>query len=127
MFWLSLLPLALMIVGLLDIITRDDGQVKHLPKIVWILLVVLLPLIGTVLWFAVGREYAPRPVAHPRGYHDVPMPPPPPRDTRSTEQQLADLEREIEEERLRAEIARRRRARDAQAADPDEALPGSAG
>jgi hypothetical protein len=32
-----------------------------------------------------------------------------PRDARSTEQQLADLEREIEEERLRAELARRRR------------------
>jgi len=35
----------------------------------------------------------------------------PARDPRSTEQQLADLEREIEEERLRAEIARRRQER----------------
>lgn len=30
-------------------------------------------------------------------------------DTRSTEQQLADLDREIEEYRLRAEIERRKR------------------
>jgi hypothetical protein len=33
-------------------------------------------------------------------------------DPRSTEQQLADLEREIEEDRLRAEIARKQAQKD---------------
>lgn len=109
----SLLTIALMIFAIVDIILRVDGQVKHLPKLVWLLLVVLLPFIGSVLWFALGREYPERAVSRPPQFapwaQEPPAPAPaPPRDPRSTEQQLADLEREIEAERLRAEIARRR-------------------
>ncbi len=110
----SLLVLVGMVFAVVDIILRDEGQVKHLPKIVWLFLVILLPFLGTVLWFAIGREYAER--SAPRAPQFAPWasePPAPPRaaaphDARSTEQQLADLEREIEEERLRAELARRR-------------------
>jgi hypothetical protein len=50
----------LVLVALIDIITRSDDQVKHLPKIVWVLMVVFLPVLGSILWFAVGRDYAPR-------------------------------------------------------------------
>jgi hypothetical protein len=100
----SFLLLALTIGALVDIIRRDEGQIKHLPKIVWVLLVVFLPLIGTILWFAIGREYDRRPVENvsfgdPRRWHREPPPAPatgPARDTRSTEEQLAELEREIE-------------------------------
>ena len=49
--------LAAMVIALIDIIMRDDWQVRHLPKFGWILLVILLPLIGTLLWFLLGREY----------------------------------------------------------------------
>ena len=114
--FLSLVILAAMIFALVDIITRDSGQVRFMPKTVWVFVVILLPLIGTILWFAIGREYAGRPAA-PRPPQfapwgaQPPAPAAPARDPRSTEQQLADLEREIEEERLRAEIARRRQER----------------
>ncbi|MBD8704868.1 PLDc N-terminal domain-containing protein [Frigoribacterium sp. CFBP9039] len=50
------LMFALVLIALVDIVTRQDGQVQHLPKLVWVLLVVFLPLIGSILWFAVGRE-----------------------------------------------------------------------
>lgn len=104
--------LGVLVVALIDIITRDEWQVKHLPKIVWILLVVLVPLVGTILWFAVGRDYDPaaRPAPVPRGRAtaDAPTRPAPTSDARTTEQQLADLEREIEEARLRKEVERRR-------------------
>ena len=123
----SILVLVLMIGALIDIITRRDDQVKHLPKMVWIIIVILLPLIGSALWFALGREY---------GEGGVPLPrmrraerpaaptttvarPAPPVDVRSTEQQIADLDREIEEWRLREEIEKRRRERG------DDALPSS--
>lgn len=52
-----LLILVFFVVALVDIILRDSSQVKHLPKITWIFIVILLPLIGGVLWFALGREY----------------------------------------------------------------------
>ena len=56
----SLITLVVMVAALIDLITRDDSQVKHLPKIAWIIIVILLPLIGSVLWFGVGREYQQR-------------------------------------------------------------------
>ncbi|MET0806784.1 MAG: PLDc N-terminal domain-containing protein [Lacisediminihabitans sp.] len=93
----SVLTLALVIGALIDIITRDEWQVKHLPKLVWVLLVVFLPLVGSIIWFAVGREYS-RPVERGtfgdsrRWAASLPAAQP----TKSTEEQLAELEREIE-------------------------------
>ncbi|MFT4279685.1 PLDc N-terminal domain-containing protein [Microbacterium sp.] len=108
----SLLVLVGMVFAVVDIILRDESQVRHLPKMVWLFLVILLPLLGTILWFAIGREYperqAPRPPQFAPWASEPAPPAAAPRDTRTTEQQLADLEREIEEDRLRAEIARRR-------------------
>lgn len=122
-FVFSLLLLAAMIFALVDIITRDSSQVRHLPKVTWVFIVILLPMLGTILWFALGREYAPRsaptrtPPFAPWATAPAPAPETRPRDLRSTEQQLADLEREIEEERLRAELARRRGERSADSAE----------
>ncbi|WP_127792497.1 PLD nuclease N-terminal domain-containing protein [Agromyces sp. LHK192] len=108
---LTLLILAVLVIALVDIIRRDDWQVKHLPKIVWVLLVVFLPLIGSILWFTIGREYdaggfAPRRRRPARPTTDAAPAPAEPRypvDSRSTEEQIADLDREIEEwERRRA-------------------------
>ncbi|GAA5150105.1 hypothetical protein GCM10025768_14370 [Microbacterium pseudoresistens] len=111
----SVLVLALMIGALIDIITRTDDQVKHLPKVLWIILVVIVPLVGGVLWFVIGREYGDSGVSMPRMRRErttpsaTPAAPTAPVDTRSTEQQIADLDREIEEWRLRAEIEKRKR------------------
>lgn len=116
-FIFSLLIIALMIGALIDIITRDSSGVRFLPKMAWIILVILLPLIGSILWFALGREYGeagismprmPRPNREPRSAPRVDVVPAPPADTRTTEQQIADLDREIEEWRLRAEIEKRK-------------------
>lgn len=110
-FLLSLIGLALMVFALVDIIRRDDAQVKFMPKLVWLLLVVLLPFIGSVLWFAIGREYTDGGIRVGRQQREDARPAAPvvPRDTRTTEEQIADLDREIEEWRLRQEIERRRR------------------
>lgn len=113
--FLSILVIALMIGALIDVITRDDSQVKYLPKMVWIIIVILLPLIGSVLWFTIGREYAgggislQRPVRRQPRQTTVQTYPAAPSDARTTEQQIADLDREIEEWRLREEIEKRRR------------------
>lgn len=115
----SLLVIALMVGAMVDIIRREDSQVRFLPKLAWLIIVILLPLIGSLLWFAIGREYADEGLRIPRlraagrtprrsGPPTV-APPAPPADTRSTEQQIADLDREIEEWRLRAEIEKRKR------------------
>lgn len=115
-FVLSLLVVALMIGALIDIITRDDSQVKYLPKMVWIIIVILIPLIGSMLWFGLGREYGAAGISIPRMPRRTPRATTqapvqtwtPSADTRSTEAQIADLDREIEEWRLRQEIEKRR-------------------
>jgi hypothetical protein len=98
----SALVVVVTIAALVDIIRRDGSQMKHLPKIAWVLLVVFMPLIGSALWFALGREWDRRPreaigFGDPRRWARASEPEiaPPPRDSRSTEQQLADLEAEI--------------------------------
>lgn len=113
-FLFTILVIALMIGALVDLIRRDDSQVKFLPKIVWIIVVILLPLIGSILWFGLGREYGDSGITIPRMRRaprtaPAQTPPAPPRDTRTTEQQIADLDREIEEWRLRDEVEKRRR------------------
>ncbi|WP_295033838.1 PLD nuclease N-terminal domain-containing protein [uncultured Microbacterium sp.] len=110
----SILVLVLTVGALIDIITRRDDQVKHLPKVFWIILVIIVPLAGSLIWFLVGREYDGEGIRLPRPRERRPAPPAPsgpsrPADTRSTEQQIADLDREIEEWRLRAEIEKRKK------------------
>jgi hypothetical protein len=97
-----------LLLALADIITRDDSQVKHLHKMGWVLLVIFLPLIGTVLWFSLGRDYNRTPTENisfgdPRRWNRqapeaaaAPTPSFGRSDSRSTEEQLADLEAEIE-------------------------------
>jgi hypothetical protein len=40
---------------LVDVIVTDDSLCRHLPKMLWLLVVLLLPLVGSILWLAVGR------------------------------------------------------------------------
>jgi hypothetical protein len=107
-----------MVLALVDIIMRDESQVRYLPKFGWVLLVILLPLIGTVLWFILGREYGSASVAGidtlARARRQSPSVPaaqvgPPAPAARTTEEQLADLDREIEYYERRAELERLKR------------------
>lgn len=127
-FLFTILVIALMVGALVDIIKRDDSQVRYLPKMAWVVIVILLPLIGSLLWFAIGREYSEaglriprmRPAARPTSMRPDPVPAAPV-DARSTEQQIADLDREIEEWRLRQEIEKRRRENGDASAGPGAA------
>ncbi|MFF1877108.1 PLDc N-terminal domain-containing protein [Leifsonia sp. NPDC058230] len=124
MVLLPLLTFVLFVAALIDIILRQEGQVKHLPKLVWILIVILLPLIGSILWFAIGREYGTSGgrsvLSMPRVATTMPVQEftATPRDGElSTEEQLAQIDREIEYyerqahlERLEAEVERKRKS-----------------
>lgn len=54
----SVVLLFVMIAALVDIIMREDSQVRGLPKLVWVLLVVIVPLVGSIVWFAVGHDWS---------------------------------------------------------------------
>ena len=61
--YLGLIYLVILVIALIDIITTDDGCVRGMPKVAWVVLVVVLPLIGALLWLAFGRPAADE---HPR-------------------------------------------------------------
>ena len=50
---ISLVPIIMMILALIDIIRRKD---RSNSRGLWALVVVAVPLIGAVLYFAMGRE-----------------------------------------------------------------------
>ncbi|MFB9967698.1 PLDc N-terminal domain-containing protein [Sinosporangium siamense] len=50
---------------LFDVITTPDDQVRSLPKILWVLVVVLLPAVGSVFWLLLGRPLGPKVLPRP--------------------------------------------------------------
>jgi hypothetical protein len=56
-----LLALALYIWFIVDVLRTPRTTVRNLPKIVWLLIVVLIPLLGGVLWIFAGRPRSDRP------------------------------------------------------------------
>lgn len=55
--------LALWLFCLFDVITTDASSCRHLPKVVWVLIVLLLSDIGSILWLVAGRTWGSAPAA----------------------------------------------------------------
>lgn len=49
------LPILLAIYALIDCIQTDEREIRGLPKIAWILLIVFVGIIGPVAWLIAGR------------------------------------------------------------------------
>ena len=46
---------ALTVFSLVDAIVMDRFRVRGVPKGLWIFLILVLPIVGSVLWWSVGR------------------------------------------------------------------------
>ncbi|UUT35620.1 PLDc N-terminal domain-containing protein [Microbacterium elymi] len=130
LFWL--LVMAAMVFAVVDIVTHDEARIRFMPKFVWLILVILLPVLGVVLWFVLGREYPDRPPRQHRRArtaqaHGIrPLAAGPPAGHAHHRAQLADLEREIAQDRLRSE-GRRRQSGDVGQSPADSSAEPSAG
>jgi hypothetical protein len=61
-----------------DVITTDDAIIRHLPKVVWLLIVIVLADIGSILWLGLGRPQVWTRQAHnPQRYGTSRLRPPP--------------------------------------------------
>ena len=109
---LGLVLLALWIFCIIDVITTPEGAARNLPKLVWLLVVLLLFDIGSIVWLIAGRPWngtsadmaykgnrgsryggaAPRPAARASSPDD-------------DEEFLAGLQRRADEQRRRARDA----------------------
>jgi hypothetical protein len=76
---LVILPLAITIYAVIDAIQTENSRVLYLPKLVWIVLILLFAPIGGIAWLVTGRQRGPKSgrrgpnyPAAPRGPDDDP-------------------------------------------------------
>lgn len=107
----GLIVFGLWIFCLIDVITTPEGDCRNLPKMVWLLIVLLLFDIGAIVWLVAGRNWNRQPADLP--YKGNRSAPPPPTARRAgnpddDEEFLAQLRARAEEQRRRAREARPR-------------------
>ena len=51
----GLVVFALWVFCLVEVIRSDEGGIRHLPKLWWLLIVLFFPLAGSVAWLVAGR------------------------------------------------------------------------
>jgi hypothetical protein len=56
----TVLMVALTVYAAVDCIQRDETLVRNLPKLVWVFLILLFPVVGPLSWFIAGRPRRPR-------------------------------------------------------------------
>src|SRR5688500_5083373 len=49
------LEILLVVLALISCLSAEDGDVRALPRFVWIIVILLFPLVGSIVSFAVGR------------------------------------------------------------------------
>lgn len=91
--------------------------IQYLPKVVWILIIIFIPTLGSIVWLVVGRGHtAPRGYVGPTGYGEYERP------GRAVAQDPAADEAFLRQCRKRAEEQRRiDRQRLAAGDEPDQA------
>ena len=52
---LFVLELLLLMVTLIDCLSSEQDEIRNLPKIVWVILILLLSPIGAIAWYVAGR------------------------------------------------------------------------
>ncbi|MCW2885428.1 MAG: hypothetical protein QOE54_7287 [Streptosporangiaceae bacterium] len=56
----GLLVLALWVFCIIDVITTDESLCRNLPKTLWLMIVLILPDVGSVIWLVAGRPWIAR-------------------------------------------------------------------
>jgi hypothetical protein len=114
------IELCLLVYCVLDVIRTPEGATRNLPKMVWLLLVIILPLAGGIAWLAVGRPLGPQNLPY-RGNKGIP--PEYDRPGRATANSPDDDAAFLAQLRDRAEEQRKRAAEQAKRLRDEEQPP----
>ena len=103
----SLVTFVLWVYCLVEVISTPEPRMRNLPKVAWLLLVLLIPLVGSIAWLVAGRpeDY---PSARSRHERSVPEFPEYDRPGRAAATEPAKDEDFLRQVRARAEEQRRR-------------------
>ncbi|TAL42552.1 MAG: hypothetical protein EPN91_08005 [Salinibacterium sp.] len=55
---LAFVVLALWVFAIIDLILIEERRIRGLNKVLWLFVILLLPAIGAILWFTIGRGSA---------------------------------------------------------------------
>ncbi|MEU6078311.1 PLD nuclease N-terminal domain-containing protein [Micromonospora sp. NPDC047074] len=53
---LFVVQIVLAVCALISCLSAEEGEIKALPRIAWVLIILFFPLLGSLAWFAAGRE-----------------------------------------------------------------------
>ncbi|SIN37131.1 PLD nuclease N-terminal domain-containing protein [Micromonospora cremea] len=53
---LFLVQIVLAVCALISCLSAEEGQIRALPRIAWVLIILFFPLVGSIAWFVAGRE-----------------------------------------------------------------------
>lgn len=53
-----LLIIGLTIYAFIDCLNTPEEEVKHLPKVVWVIIILLFSIVGPVVWLFAGKQRA---------------------------------------------------------------------
>ncbi|MGC5029410.1 PLD nuclease N-terminal domain-containing protein [Micromonospora sp. DT229] len=56
---LFLVQVVLAVCALISCLSAEEDDVRHLPRIAWVLMILFFPLIGSIAWFLAGRQRKP--------------------------------------------------------------------
>ena len=72
---LGLIMFGLWIFCIIDVITTPEGECRNLPKMLWLLIVILIPDVGSIVWLVAGRNWNRQPANLPyKGNRGTSMP-----------------------------------------------------
>ena len=54
-----LVPLALSVYAFIDCISTKEEDIRHMPKPLWAILVLVFPLVGSISWLLAGKKRRP--------------------------------------------------------------------
>jgi hypothetical protein len=49
------LEILLAVLALISCLSAEEGELRALPRIVWVIIILLFPLLGSIVYFAAGR------------------------------------------------------------------------
>jgi hypothetical protein len=73
---LFLAQIALAVCALISCLSAEEGAIRALPRVGWVLIILFFPLVGSIAWFVAGREPSARrprtawPVGNGSSEHD---------------------------------------------------------
>ena len=119
---LFVVELCVVVYCTLNVITTPEAEVRNLPKLLWLLIVLFFPIVGGIAWLVAGRPQGPRRSMPYKGNSGIP--PEYDRPNRAVAASPDDDEAFLRGLRERAEQQRRRAAEQRRQQGDDPVTPG---